>query len=483
MQKESHGGFSRTCHVAGCAVAMLLVMTAIASAATAAPAESSHPQPNFVVIMAEAQGWSSTSTAMDDANPASKSDLIQTPSLDRLCREGMRFANGYAASPRCTPSRVALLTGKSPAQLHMTFVGEGRREDVENPGRKLIVPTALLELPEAERTIAEILKDEGYVTAHFGKWHMGRVHPRVHGFDESDGATNNGGPENVNSPNPKECYGIADRGVAFMSRQVAAKKPFYLQISHYAGRGPEDALRETLAGVRARAGNLNDRRLGDAAVAEDADKALAIVLKKIDELGIAANTYVIYTADHGSQGRNANAPLTAGKGTIYEGGIRVPIIVRGPGIKAGVCSRVRASGVDLFATIAELSGSSRPLPKGVEGGSLAAVLKNGGAGVVRRARDEFVVHFPHYDSDTPASAMFIGDYKLIRVYGEDAPQLYDVIKDPAERTNLAKALPEKTAELDGKLTAYLQAVSAQMPKPNPAYDPKAAPELLRPGKP
>lgn len=480
MRLNGHTRFARSLLVVSCASAVLLALTAITSAA---PTDSLPARPNFVVIMAEAQGWSSTSTAMDDTNPASRNDLIQTPSLDRLCREGMRFASGYAASPRCTPSRVALLTGKSPAQLHMTFIGEGRKDDVENPSRKLVVPIALLELPATEKTIAKVLKDEGYITAHFGKWHMGRVHPRVHGFDESDGATNNGGPENVNSPNPKECYGIADRGVDFMTRQVAAKKPFFLQISHYAGRGMEDALRDTLAGVRARAGNRDDRRVGAAAVAEDADKALAIVLKKIDELGIAGDTYVIYTADHGAQGRNANPPLTAGKGTIYEGGVRVPIIVRGPGIKPGACSHVRASGVDLFATIADLAGSKQPLPTGVEGGSLAALLKNGGVGAVHRPREEFVVHFPHYDSDTPASAIFLGDYKLIHVYGNDKPQLYDVIKDAAERDDLAKAMPQKAAELDARLTAYLQAVSAQMPKPNPAYDPKAAPELLRPGRP
>src|ERR1043166_4460343 len=167
----------------------------VALAAVVAAAVSNDTRPNFVVILAEAQGWAQTSVMMDDRVPESKSHIFQTPAVERLAREGMRFTFGYAASPRCTPSRAALFTGKTPAALHMTYVGVGRDD---GPMRTaLIPPEPLLELPTETTTIAELLKHAGYTTAHFGKWHVGRTAPSRHGFDESDGATNNGGPDTV----------------------------------------------------------------------------------------------------------------------------------------------------------------------------------------------------------------------------------------------------------------------------------------------
>lgn len=197
------------------------ILIAIATATVAARGAGSRP--NFVVIMAEAQGWAQTSVMMDDRVPESKSRVFLTPAVERLAREGMRFTFGYAASPRCTPSRAALFTGKSPAALHMTYVGAGR--DSGPVLTKLIPPDPVLELPASETTVAEILKPLGYATAHFGKWHVGRVDASRHGFDESDGPTSNGGPENVQSPNPKQAYGMTERGIAFMARAQKAGKP------------------------------------------------------------------------------------------------------------------------------------------------------------------------------------------------------------------------------------------------------------------
>jgi arylsulfatase A-like enzyme len=172
--------------------------------------------PNFVFIQGEAQGWTSMSVPIDDRISNSVSDLFYTPNLARLAKGGMRFSNFYAPSPRCTPSRASYLTGKSPTKLHMTFVNQR----VGNT--KLIPPTPVLEMPTEEITIADYLKQAGYATAHFGKWHMGRKDPGLHGFDQSDGANNNGGPENVRNPNPKQAYAIAEKGMAFMAQQVAA---------------------------------------------------------------------------------------------------------------------------------------------------------------------------------------------------------------------------------------------------------------------
>ena len=209
-----------------------------------------------------------------------------------------------------------------------------------------------------------------------------------------------------------------------------------------------------------------------------------MVLKKLDELGIANNTYVIFTTDHGTPGKNP--PFTGGKGTVSEGGLRVPFIIRGPGIRPGACSHVRTVGADLFPTIAELARVSGPLPKGVEGGSLASVLANAGNGTVKRPREEYVVHFPHYDKDAvgPASATQLGDFKLIRVYETARAAAVSISpKTPASVATFAQQMPDKVKELDQRLTDYLTSVNAQMPTKNPNYDPsKPTAEPKRGGK-
>ena len=419
---------------------------------------------------------------MDDAVPASKSAFVRTPNLEKLAAGGMRFANFYAPSPRCTPSRVAIFTGKSPAQLHMTFINEGRNDTGSNPNGRVITPSASMELPTNETTLAEVLKRAGYATAHFGKWHMGLASPSQHGFDENDGANGNGGPNNVANPHPKQLYAMTERGLDFVARQVKAGKPFYLQLSHYASRQGGDARPQTLATVKGWGSNLNDREIAEAAADLDLDIAFGQVLKKLDELGIADNTYVIFTTDHGTPGRNP--PLAGGKGTVSEGGLRVPFIIRGPAIQPGTCSHVRAVGEDLFSTIAALAKVSEPLPKGIEGGSFASVLTNAGKGSVQRPREEFVVHFPHYDKDAigPASAIYLGDFKLIRVYETGALRLFNIAKDPGERHDLAQEMPDKVKELDQRLTDYLVAMNAQMPKPNANYDATKPTEIKRGGR-
>lgn len=430
--------------------------------------------PNFIILLGEGQGWNSTSVQMDETMLASKSSFIKTPNLERLAKEGMRFANAYAASPRCTPSRAALFTGKTPGLLKMTFVGQGARGEADN-GRKLIPPQPSLELPEAELTIADMLKSAGYATAHFGKWHVGRLNPARHGFDENDGANNNGGPENASEPNPKQAYLTTEKGIDFVTRQAKASKPFLLQISQYGGRSEVEARPETVEAIRKR--GVNDRQIGTAAVAEDVDINIGLLLKKLDELGLANNTYVIYTTDHGSPGRG-NGPLNNGKGSLHEGGIRVPFIIRGPDVKAGVCSHTRVASFDLLPTIAELANIKMPLPKSIEGGSLATVLRGDGNTTVKRLREEMIFHFPHYDldNDGPATVIFLGNWKGYKSYETGELRLYDLAKDMGERNDLAKQMPDKAAEMGRRLNEYLKAINAQMPTANPNYDPSKAAE-------
>jgi arylsulfatase A-like enzyme len=227
--------------------------------------------------------------------------------------------------------------------------------------------------------------------------------------------------------------------------------------------------------VRRRATTQRDQRLIEpAAVTQDMDATIGSLLEKLEALGLADRTYVIYTADHGAQGRNANGPLANGKGTVWEGGLRVPLIVRGPGAKAGACTHVRASTVDLFPTIAALA-SVKPeaLPKSIEGGSLVPLLAGRPEAAVQRAREEFVVHFPHYDrmAQSPASVLLLGNEKLIRSYESGVPMLFDLARDLGETHDLAKEKPARAAELNRRLSDYLKAVNAEMPTPNPGYNP------------
>jgi arylsulfatase A-like enzyme len=533
FEHQKHGWASQPWHSVPAAAALpgMALVLAVFVAGTCLAAETK--QPNFVFILGEGQGWTSTSVQMDDTNPDSKSNYFHTPNLEKLASQGMRFAQFYAPSPRCTASRAALFTGMSPAQLHMTFLSEGggggggrpggpngqNRPGANGPGgpirpggpngaggpnrpgangaglggraprgvgesnfsetgSRVVPPQLVMELPAEDVTIGELLKQAGYATAHFGKWHVGRVNPSEDGFDENDGPTGNAGPNRNESPNPKEAYGMTDRGIAFMGRQVKAGKPFYLQLSHYPGGGIEAATKESIDQARTFPGNnvRNQLRLGPAAVALDMDKTIGMVLKSIDELGIADHTYVVYTADHGSPGRSGNEPLHSGKGNVYEGGIRVPMIIRGPGIKPGVCSHVMATGVDLYPTFADLAHVKDPLPKAIEGGSLTSVLTGAGKGAIKRPREEFVVHFPHYDKDNdgPVSAILLGNFKLIRNYDTETVKLFDLSKDLTERNDLAKSMPEKVTELDHRLSEYLKSVNAQMTTPNPKYDPTKA---------
>lgn len=428
--------------------------------------------PNFLVILGEAQGWASMSAPLDDRNAeGSKSDFIRTPNLDSIAEHGIRFSDFYAASPRCTPTRVALLTGRNPAALHMTFVNEGKRDGFVNPGDKVIQPSFVSDLPAGIETTATVLKRHGYATAHFGKWHLGRANPREHGFDENDGATSNGGPENVEDPNPKQCYAIAEQGMAFITRQARAKKPFLLQLSQYPGRGPVTAREDTLESVRKRLGTRMDfQRIGLAAGNEEIDKTIGLVLAKLKELGQMENTYIFYTADHGAQGRNVNGALANGKGTVWEGGLRVPLLVAGPGIRPRQFSHVRASTVDVMPTILDLAGI-QDLPKGTEGVSLIDVLKRDPNTPPKRQREELVIHFPHYDKDPigPASAILYQNWKMIRVFETEQRHLFDLSKDIGEQNDIAGKNPNIVQALDNRMMDYLRFVNADMPRPNTEY--------------
>ncbi len=438
---------------------------------TASLAASAFGKPNIVFILTDDMSWVGTSAEMVDGDSESKSDFYQTPNIEKLAEQGMRFSNAYSPASLCTPSRAAILTGKTPAELHMTTPGGVA---TAQGYQKLIAPGHTTELPESETTIAEVLKEQGYATAHFGKWHLGRVSPGEHGFDEHDGATGN--RCSGTDENPKDIFGITDRAIKFMNENKM--QPFYLQLSHYAVHVPLQCLEKSKE-------KFSNARKGDrhsdvefAAMTFDLDTSIGLLMEEIDTSGLAENTCVVLMSDNGGAATprsSQNLPLTGGKGTLYEGGIRVPLIVRGPGIKAGsVCSE-SVTGCDLFPTFCEWAGF--PTPGKIEGASLVPLLA--GSGDFQRLEESLLFHYPHYGKgpmQKPQSAIIAGRYKLIRDLETGLLQMFDLAYDLSEEKNLAQKLPEKTAALEAKLDHRLKEVSAQMPSANPDYDPSAQSE-------
>jgi arylsulfatase A-like enzyme len=437
--------------------------------------------PNIVLILTDDQGWADSSVVMDPTHPGLTNTYYRTPNLQSMADAGMRFSNGYSAAPQCAQTRAALLTGKSPAQLQMTDLvwwqsGSGAGLPLSGPIPELFDPTQL--------TLPRVVKqaDPNYRTALIGKWHLdlpGSTNPITSGFDQWQV----GGQSPTD---PQGVFKIAQHTNSFMESSVASGKPFFVQVAH-------DAVHE-LYDASGRAWIPSRPEIADkyrslptgvpeyAALVEDLDTSVGQVLGKINELGIADNTYVFYVSDNGGSVKwTSNLPLKEGKGAIFDGGIRIPYIVKGPGIQAGAFSDVAVSTTDLLATIASLVGATGPEPPGLESADLSPVLFNGGdlpqdmphldRGFAQRG--ELYFHYPHYAgaglraAHRPASAVRDGDYKLYVEYdelgGPDRVSLYDMAQNPGENNNLATQMPQKAAELKGMLDNYLQAVDASMP--------------------
>jgi arylsulfatase A-like enzyme len=317
------------------------------------------------------------------------------------------------------------------------------------------------------------LKDAGYATAWFGKWHLGGDGPAAHGYDESDGPTGNADGNTRDPQNPKDIFGITERGIAFMEKNVKAGKPFYLQLWHYAVHGSVQSRNETEQAYAARPAGQTHHSTSFAGMTEDLDTGVGMILDKVKELSISGNTYIVYMSDHGaSRGLSSNAPLNRGKGTLWEGGMRVPLIVSGPGIKHGEYCNVPTVGWDLFPTFCELAGVEKPLPKGLEGVSLIPLFETG-QGSIDRAEKQIAFHFPHYAQAAPHSTITLDGFKLIKFYDLQELHLFDLKNDIGEQHNLAAKNPAKTAMLHRRLNDYLKTVNAAMPSLNPDFDPSA----------
>lgn len=445
---------------------------------------ASSSKPNIIFVLTDDQGWTSSSVQMDPAIPNSKSDYYETPNLQRLASQGMRFSNAYSPAPLCSASRAAIFTGKSPAQVHFTELISATYPTGQYPayylGKDMTPPIPIPLLPELT-TVAERLHEYApeYTTALLGKDHVGS-NARQYGFDVHDFHMSGYQPE---GKDPKKVFSTANRANAFMEQQVQNDAPFFLEISTLAPHVPYEYLDETFAHFNNKPRGARHNSAPYASSLYDFDTALGTILDKVDELGIADNTYIILTSDNGSTSiPRSNDPLTGAKGTLWEGGIRVPMIVRGPGVAAGSVSNVPVSGTDVFATVSALAGIAAPLDDLSESASLVPLLHNGGqlpeGESLSRAfgpNGELFFHFPHYTGGTtPVSAVRDGDYKLMKFYGSqgqsDQFALFNLANSVTESTslssplNLASQMPEKVAEMRGKLEAWLTGVDASLAK-------------------
>jgi len=464
---------------------LALLAVSIVIGGLQAVAADGQPRPNIVFMLADDQGWNGLSVQMAPDVPGSRSEIFQTPNLERLAAKGMRFSNAYSPAPVCSPTRISIQTGKSPAQLHWTKAAPPEQ------GHKLLEPRLIKSISDSESTVGELLRKAGYATAHYGKWHIGGGGPGKHGYDEHDGDTGNEEAFQFTDPNPVDIFGMAERAEAFMEKSVASGKPFFIQLSWNALHAPGNALKATMAKYEKLAGGGNDggKRAATAAITEDLDTGVGRVLAAIDRLGLAKNTYVIYMSDNGAGGGGGRrGALSGGKGSVWEGGIRVPLIIRGPGIASDSWCHVPVVGYDLLPTFCELAGVlATAIPPGVEGGSIVGPLAHNlareGRGEVKRPREELVFHFPHYQSDDgPQSAIRLGNLKLLRFYEDDRVLLFDLAKDIGERDDLAQRMPAEAERLRQRLERHLTAVDAQLPTPNPEFDPAKPPPTREKGK-
>lgn len=454
---------------------LLLTLFHIAMICNAAqPSVVSLSKPNIIFMLSDDQGWAETAVQMHPDLKNSRSAIVETPNLVKLASQGMRFSQAYSPAPVCAPTRISLQTGKSPAQVRWT---KASRSYTAADGFKLIPPQSVRQIAREEFTIGELLQSCGYATAHFGKWHISGGGPEHHGYDESDGNTGNGDAAPHKGDNPVDIFGMGNRAAAFMEKQVQAKRPFFLQMSYHALHYPENARPDTVDKYRKKVRNGNDRSFGRAAIGDNLDEGIGLLMKKVDSLGIADNTYVIYMSDNGGGGRGGN-PLRGGKGDVWEGGIRVPLIIRGPGIEAGSWSHQTVVGYDFFNTFAEWAGYGKTLPKTIEGGSITHLLR-GEDHPVSRSWEGLVFHFPHYQGDTPHSAIRKGDFKLIYHYETGTSQLFNLAEDLGERRDLSPSKQELSEQLEAELLQRLRALAADFPEVNPLFDPDNVPAIQR----
>jgi arylsulfatase A len=393
--------------------------------------------PNFLFILVDDQGWSGTTVPMLPGNEASRTPGFRMPNLDRLAAQGMIFSQAYAGHPKCECSRASLQMGRTTTSLNA--VDKRARNWSAPPGEAL----------------ANSLKraNSSYRAAHFGKWQW-PTPPEAFGYDASDGITQNEDGDTTDPSDPKQSFSLTRRAQDYMAKQVQEGHPFYLQLSYYAVHQQPQALAATLKKYEGAGGGGKGGRGGGplmGAMTEDLDGCIGALLQKLADLGIAKNTYIIYTSDNGGR----TELLKGGKALCDEGGLRVPLIVTGPGVRGGSYCHEPAVGYDLYPTIIDLVAPGFALPKGIEGGSWKLLL-GGEPGKIRRPIERLVWHHD-VEIEHPQTAMRKGNLKLLHYWDTKEDYLYDLATDLGERHNLAREKPELVAPLLAELKAHVRA--------------------------
>ncbi len=447
------------------------------SGCNSAPVESVAPtpgQPNILFLLLDDVGWNQVGYQ--------GTQFYETPNIDRLARQGMQFSDAYSAAPICSPTRASILTGKYPARLHLTDFIAG----APFPWSKLRQPEWTPFLPLEEVTLAEVFKEHGYATGSFGKWHLNRdknyqpgrpMDPASQGFDEVYTSVK---PDSDTPADrdPHHVRRITEHALRFLDEKK--DEPFFLYVSHHVVHTPLIEREALIAKYRGKPGAdrpENNPTMG--AMIETTDESIGLLLRKLDELGLSDNTLVVLFSDNGGkQDEQSQVPLRGGKSELYEGGIRVPLVIRWPGVvEPGSASSVPVTSVDFFPTLLEIAGIENTLDD-IDGESMVGLLRQTGP----LERDAIFFHYPHYHAlgGRPSSAIRQGDYKLIEWFedsllGGDHPvALYNLKDDLAEGKDLSVEMPGKVRELRTMLELWRSAVGAQLPTENPGYDPKKA---------
>ena len=443
------------------------------------------PPTNVVLILVDDLGWKDLGCY--------GSTYYMTPNIDRLAEEGMRFTDGYAACNVCSPTRAAIMTGKHPARLLLTqWLPSGRWNPARN---KLREGRYLSNLPLEEVTIAEAMRQAGYRTAFMGKWHLGTetyYYPQHQGFDVNVGGRDYGAPGGYfypfkgswkipttgqmlhkDPPLPGKTGDylvdrLAEEAASFI--RESADQPFFLMLSHYAVHAPLQGKPDKVARYEKTATQQRQGKPDYAAMVESVDDSVGRVLQTLHELKLDQRTLVIFTSDNGGFSKATNnSPLRANKGSNYEGGIRVPVIIKWPGhTKAGSVSREPIISTDFYPTILAATGQDDRPFQHVDGRSLVPILTGSG----RLDRDALYWHYPHYNQHPqsfPSGVIRAGDWKLIEAFETGELSLYNLADDIGESNDLSGNEPTKVTELHAKIKGGRTEVGADLMKPNPEY--------------
>ena len=461
--------------IAAIAVCLLFLLCSVSMV----QAVEERPKLNFVFILLDDLGWQGLGCYGDD--------FFETPQIDRLAAEGMKFTDAYACCHVCSPTRASIVTGQYPARLHLTDYLPGRKE----PFAKLLQPKINQHLPHETTTLAESLAPLGYATASIGKWHLGGEGslPTDHGFDMNFGGSRTGHHRRMFWPYGKPKVDgvkgqyltdhLTDEAIKFIDAN--RDKPFLLYLPHYAVHNPVEAKKNRIERYRQKKQAAGDKQHDPtyAAMIDSVDESTGRILDHLEKLGIDDRTVVFFMSDNGPlRPYSRPSPLRESKGTIFEGGIREPMIVKWPGVtRPGSVCREPVISVDFFPTILEMADAPA---REVDGESLVPLLKEEG----KLRRDALYWHYPHYSNHRmpPCGAIRQGDYKLIELYEDGSLQLFNLKEDIGERRNLASAMPGKTRQMHDKLKAWRASVGAQEMMPNPNYDPAKTKWNRRGGK-